>query len=174
MERRGSRHLLLLGDVVAEQRLEVVLRVRFGFGTIGQEVGILVAATDHEGVLAVAGATPVGVGWEYADDRTNDAQPRDRSVDRAVAALFAARARQDAVRLNRAGDFVAAVSAMRGVARRVKSYAGSDPALREVVAQLEVDEGRWAAPMPAMALKRAHARASYALRSRSPEGKASR
>jgi hypothetical protein len=91
-----------------------------------------------------------------------------------VAALFAARARQDAVRLNRAGDFTAAVSAMRGVARRVKAYAGSDPALREVVAQLEVEEGRWAAPMPAMTLKAAHAQSSYRLRNRAPDGRANR
>jgi Ca-activated chloride channel family protein len=174
MEQRGSRHLLLLGDVVAEQRLEVVLRVKFGFGPIGQEVGILVAATDREGVLATADATPVGVGWEFADDRTNDAQPRDRSVDRAVAALFAAKARQDAVRFNRTGDFVAAASAMRGVARRVKAYAGSDPALQAVVAELQAEEGRWAAPMRPALLKTVHAQSSYLMRNRAPDGRANR
>ena len=97
-EQRGSRSVLRLGDLVAEQRLEVVLRVKFGYGPVGQEVGLLVAVNDREGVLNLAGASPAGVGWEYADDRTNDAQPRDRAVDRAVAKLFAARARQDAFR----------------------------------------------------------------------------
>lgn len=49
---------------------------------------------DRVGVLATAGCAPLTIGWQYADDRTNDIQPRDRSVDRRAAALFAAQARQ--------------------------------------------------------------------------------
>ena len=174
LEQRGSRHLLLLGDLVAEQRLEIVVRVTFGFGPIGQEVGILVAATDREGVLVVAGATPVGVGWEYADDRTNDAQPRDRSVDRAVAVLFAARARQDAVKLNRLGEFQEARLELRDVAKRIAGYAGSDQELRRLVANLQEEEQHFAAPMPELHRKSAHAMASYVQRSRAPHGGANR
>ncbi len=174
IERRGSRHHVLLGDLVAEQRLEVVLRIKFGYGPIGQEIGILVAATDREGVLLAAGATPVGVGWEYADDATNDAQERDRSVDRAVARLFAARARQGAVNLNRLGDFREARLELREVAERIAAYAGRDPELRALVNELRAEEDRWAAPMPEMARKVQHAQASYALRSRAPDGRANR
>ncbi len=174
IERQGSRHHVLLGDLVAEQRLDVMLRIRFGYGPIGQELGVLIAATDPDGVLAAAGATPVGVGWQYADDATNDAQPRDRTVDRVVARLFAARARQQAVALNRTGDFRAATHELRQVAGQIAGYAGSDPELRAIVAELHAEEGRWAAPMPAMALKEAHAQSSYALRSRAPDGRARR
>ena len=104
-------------------------------------------------MLNLAGAAPVGVGWEYADDRTNDAQPRDRSVDRAVARLFAARARQDAVKLNRAGDYRTplADAGRRGADRRLR---GSDAELRALVAELRVEEQRWAAPMPEATRKR--------------------
>ena len=174
IERRGSRHHVLLGDLVAEQRLEVVLRVKFGYGPIGQEVGLLVGTSDREGVLNLAGASPIGVGWEYADDRTNDAQPRDRAVDRAVARLFAARARQSAVAHNRIGDYAAAVRGLHGVAGRIAAYAGSDPELKGLVGELRVEEGRWAAPMPEMSRKVAHAAASYSLRNRSVEGRANR
>lgn len=80
----------------------IVLRVRFSYGPIGQEIGILVAATDRDGALTASSASPVGIGWEYADDRTNDGQSRDRGVDRVVARLFAARARQEAVALKMA------------------------------------------------------------------------
>jgi hypothetical protein len=45
--------------------------------------------------------------WTHADP-ANDAQPRDADVDPAVATQFAARARQEAVRLNRAGDYAGA------------------------------------------------------------------
>ena len=42
--------------------------------------------------------------WAYADNAANDHQERDRVVDRAVARIFAARARQEAVGRNRHGD----------------------------------------------------------------------
>jgi Ca-activated chloride channel family protein len=174
IERHGSRHHVLLGDLVAEQRLEVVLRMKFEYGPIGQEVGILIAATDREGVLLAAGATPAGVGWEYADDPTNDAQERDRTVDRVVAKLFAARARLGAVRFNRVGDFGVARHELRSIAERIASYAGRDPELRALVKELRDEEERWSAPMPEMARKVAHAQASYALRSRAPDGRATR
>jgi Ca-activated chloride channel family protein len=174
IQQQGSRHQVLIGDVIADQRLEVVLRVKFGYGPSGTELGILLAASDREGVLAGAGAAPVGVGWEYADDPTNDAQPRDRTVDRAVARLFAARARQQAVALNRHGNYPAATLQLRLVAGRISSYADGDPDLRAIVKELRAEEQQWAAPMPAMALKEAHARSSYAQRSRGPDGRANR
>jgi Ca-activated chloride channel family protein len=174
IDQRGSRHFVLAGDMTAEQQLEVVLRVRFPYGPIGEEVGILVAATDEEGVLAAAGATPVGVGWQYADDRMNDGQDRDRVVDRAVARLFAARARQEAVALNRRGEFEAAVRGLRRVGERISAYAGRDEELREMVKSLRAEEQQWSAPQPAMVLKQAFAGSAYALRSRAPEGQARR
>jgi Ca-activated chloride channel family protein len=174
IERRGSRVHVLLGDLVAEQRLEIVLRVKFGYGPIGQEVGVLVAASDREGVLVMASAQPVAVGWEFADDRTNDGQSRDRTVDRAVAKLFAARARQDAVQLNRRGDLKRAAGGVRAVAERIAGYAGTDPQLQALVAELLAEDARWSAPMAPMQLKSVHAAASYAMRSRAPSGGANR
>lgn len=174
IERRGSRHHVLLGDLIAEQRVEVVLRLKFGYGPIGQEIGIFVGAADSESVLTLAGASPVGVGWEFADDRTNDNQERDRSVDRAVARLFANRARQGAVKLNRLGEFYEARLELHEVAERIAGYAGRDPELRAILAEVQAEEDRFAAPMPEMSRKAAHAQASYALRSRAPDGRANR
>lgn len=174
VEGRGSRWLVRLGDLIAEQRLELVLRVRFGYGQVGQEVGILVGVSDRDGALAAAGLAPVPIGWEYADDATNDAQPRDRSVDRVVARLFAARARQEAVLLNRHGNYADAQGAIHAVARRIQRYASGDPQLRELVAELAVEEQRWAAPAPEMTRKVAFASANYVMRSRGPDGRASR
>lgn len=174
MERWGARLNVRLGDLVAEQRLEVVLRVRFGYGPIGTEVGLLVAAEDREGVLRRAGAQSVGIGWEHADDVTNDGQRRDRSVDRAVARLFAAQARQNAIALNRVGDYTAAARGLRGVAKRIAAYAGSDPELRGLVSELRVAEQQWSAPAPEMSRKVAHASASYLMRNRAADGAANR
>jgi hypothetical protein len=116
----------------------------------------------------------VSVRWEFADDRTNDAQPRDRLVDRAVAKLFAARARQHAVQLNRHGNLQGAAGGVRAVAERIAAYAGSDPVLQGLVAELRAEDARWSAPMPEMTRKALHASASYALRSRAPSGGANR
>ena len=49
VEIRGSRTAILLGDLVAGQRLEVVLGIRFGYGPIGSEVGVLIGVTDRDG-----------------------------------------------------------------------------------------------------------------------------
>ena len=174
MERRGNRTAILLGDIVAEQRLEAVIRIKFGYGQIGSEVGVLVGVSDRDGALAAAGLAPVSLGWRYADDATNDAQPRDRSVDRRVAALFAARARQEAIGLNRAGAYAAAVSQIRAVARRIEAHAGSDPELSELARGLREDEQRWAAPAPEAVRKFEFAASGYAMRSRGPEGRAGR
>ncbi len=174
VERRGSRHFVLLGDLVAKQELEVVLRVRFPYGAIGEEVGILVAATDQEGVLMGPGAQAVGVGWEFADDQTNDRQDRDRTVDRAVAQLFAARARQEAATLNQSGNFAAAVGSLQRVAERIGSYAGDDERLREIAASLRGEEAQWSQSRPRMLLRRVYAESAYAMRSRSATGRARR
>ena len=174
IEHRGDRHTVLLGDLVAEQQLQMVLRVRFGYGPIGQEIGLLVAVNDSDGALVGAGAAPIGIGWEYADDATNDRQPRDRAVDRIVAHLFAARARQEAVAFNTRGDFEGAVRSLRRVGGRIAAYAGSDPELQGLVDSLHAEESDWSRVQQPAFQKVAFAASSYALRSREAGGHAKR
>jgi hypothetical protein len=113
----------------------------------------------------------VTVGWRYADHAANDAQPRDRSVDRVVARLFADRARQEAVLLNRTGHYDEAAKVIDRVRRRVAAYAGSDPELQGVVSELAEEKPVYAAAMPEMARKHSYYAASVSLRSRSVDGK---
>ncbi len=173
-DQRGSRSLLHLGDLVAGQHVEAVVRIKFGYGEIGSEVGILVGVTDRDGVFASNRQSPVAIGWHYADDRANDGQPRDRSVDRRVAQLFAARASQEAVKLNRLGDYRQAVKELRAVGERIRSYAGSDPELNKLADKLRVEEAQWSAPAPEMSRKVAYASANYSMRNRSFDGRAER
>lgn len=173
-DQQGNRSILYLGDLVAGQHVEAVVRIKFGYGPIGSEIGILVGATDRDGALGASRVSPVAIGWQYADDRANDGQPRDRSVDRRVAALFAARASQEAVKLNRFGDYRKAAKELREVADRIRGYAGNDPDLNALAKRLRVEEARWAAPAPEMERKAAYASASYSMRSRSLDGRAER
>ena len=93
--------------MLSGQVLSVVLRVTFDFGEAGREVGVGVRVSDRDGAFewAEPGVEPVTIAWTYADHPANDAQPRDRDVDRVVARLFAERAKQEAVGLNRRGQY---------------------------------------------------------------------
>ena len=158
-DERGGRTVVSLGSLVAEQVVQVVLRLNFPLGEIGRETGV---------VLSVAGEEDAteSLSWEYADGRTNDTQERNAEVDRAVATVFAARARQEATALNRAGNYPAAQAALTSVAKRIRSYAGRDSLMRALVTELENDAFQLAAPMPEINRKQMYAQSAYAARSR--------
>ena len=167
----GDRRVVELGDLVSGQRLELVLRLNFPFGDIGRSMRATFRLRDAEGVLD---HQELAIAWEYADHRTNDLQPRDRDVDRAVARRFAARVRQEALDLNRRGDFDAAALRLQAVAVRIRGYAGGDDELLRIAQELEGERGWFAAPMAASAVKQAHFRSSYEMRGRDIRGRAQR
>lgn len=162
---------LLIGDLVIGQKVEVVLRVRFPDMPVGAHTTAFFTIGDRDGVLKADGCT---LAWEHASHAANDDQPRDRDVDRIVARIHAARARTEAVRLNRLGEFSGARRALRGVARRIEDYAGSDSELRELAGQLLTEESAFSAPMPELDRKRAHFSSANLQRSRDIDGQARR
>jgi len=172
VEQRAGTAKVFLGDMVSGQVISIVLRVTFDFGEIGREVGVNARIADRDGAFATSrpAPDPVTLTWQYADTPANDAQPRDRDVDRVVARLFAERAKQEAVRLNREGRYDEAARAVDGVRRRVAAYAGSDPELRGVVEELKEERAQWVAPMSESLRKQVYYSASLSLRSRSSEG----
>ncbi len=171
LDARGNRTMVQLGDLVADQLVRVILRIRFPMGESGREVGALFAVTDREGAFGADAAT---VTWRYADNPANDRQRRDREVDRVVARVFADRALSDVVALNRQGRFDEARQLLLGVARRIREYAGQDPVLRGIVAELEREAESWSRVQPEMLRKAAFAQASYAMNLREPSGAAMR
>ena len=171
---RGNRTVVSLGDLGSEQVVEVVLRLSFPYGEIGRETGAIVALTDRDGVFGAGGAgetEPSRLTWSYADDRANDGQPRDPDVDRAVARLFAARARQEAVQRNRSGDYDGARRILDATAKRIRGYAGHDQVLRGLTDELREEQATYAAPMAEPSLKRAHFASANMLRSRDASGR---
>jgi Ca-activated chloride channel family protein len=170
-ETRGSRTIVRLGGLVSEQTMDVVLRVRFPYGELGRETAVHLRVTDRDGAFEAAGAAEARLTWTWADDRANDEQPRDEAVDRAVAAQFAARARQEAVRRNKAGDYEAAKDALRSTARRIRDYAGKDAVLRGLVGELQEEGERYAAPVAAAMLKEDYYASAYRARMRDASGK---
>jgi Ca-activated chloride channel family protein len=171
---RGDRWRVQLGDLVAEQAVEVVLRLSFPYGELGRETGVRLAIDYATGAFGAARSDEVRLTWLYADHATNDAQARDVEVDRAVARQFAARARQEAVRANKAGDFEAAKRVLEGTARRIRKYAARDATMRSLIAELESETHRFAMPMAAPLLKEAHFSSANLARSRDVMGRALR
>jgi Ca-activated chloride channel family protein len=171
---RGNRTVVSLGDLGSEQVIEVVLRLSFPIGLLGRETGAIVALTDRDGTFGPGGpgeSDPVRLTWTYADDLANDTQPRDADVDRAVARLFAARARQEAVQLNRAGDYERARRTLDATARRIRQYAGRDPVMRDLIDQLGREKVTFAARMSEPHLKEAHVASYNQLLSRDDMGR---
>ncbi len=174
VEQRGGTARVSLGDLVSGQAVSIVVRVTFDFGEVGREVGVDVRITDRDGAFAAArpALEPVIVAWRYGDHAENDAQPRDRDVDRVVARLFAERAKQTAVRLNREGRYDEAEQAIDGVRKRIAAYAGNDQELRRLAEELRTERPQYAAAMPEMLRKQVHYASSVSLRSRSVDGQA--
>jgi Ca-activated chloride channel family protein len=161
-----------LGDLVSEQELAAVLEVTFPRGEVGARSGVRIALSTNGALLPAAESE---VTWTYANHEENDRQPRDREVDREVAALYAARARAEATEANRAGDFGLARRVLERTAERIRSYAGNDPELGLVRAQLLDEVPRFAEHMmDARAMKRAFFEADAATRFRDTSGKARR
>jgi Ca-activated chloride channel family protein len=173
----GNRTTVALGHLASDQVVEVVLRLSFPYGDVGRDTGAIVALTDRDGMFAKGGSAetePVRLTWSYADDAANDRQDRDRAVDRVVARLFAARARQEAVGRNRGGDFIHARWALTATAERIRSYAADDPELLGLLRSLEADAPTFAAPMSEPSRKHAHYASANSLRSRDAQGRSVR
>jgi Ca-activated chloride channel family protein len=173
VEQTPGHARVYLGDMLSGQVLSIVLRVTFDFGEVGREAGVVVRVGDRDDAFAAAVPVPVPVtiAWAYADSAANDVQPRDRDVDRFVARLFAERARQEAVHLNREGRFEDAVARLVAVANRVEAYAGSDPELAGVVRALREEGQAFSVPMMEMDRKERYFAASNIARTRDVTGK---
>src|SRR5690606_17816054 len=120
----GRDLLIMLGDLTARQEIELAVRLTFPDGAAGKEVAVTAALSDRDGERARATQA-----WTFESHALNDAQPRNRAVDRAVAQVYAARSREQATELNREGRFREARDWLRRTARRIREYAQGDPVL---------------------------------------------
>jgi hypothetical protein len=125
-------------------------------------------------VFEAASVADARLTWTWADDHSNDAQERDADVDRAVARQYAARARQEAVARNRAGDFEHARWVLGATAKRIRKYAGRDAVMRALVNELENETQLFDRAMAPAMLKQVHFASANMARSRDVTGRAMR
>ncbi len=91
-----------------------------------------------------------------------------------MARLYAARARDEALELNRQGKFREARARLEKTAQRILGYAGDDGELKKVAEELRAEAADYAQMMDPMARKQRYFE-SYSIRKdRLPDGKARR
>jgi len=160
-----------LGDLVSRQAVSLVVRLQFPQGANASTATALFSLSDDGGVLEAGQTDAI---WTYRGHEENDRQPRNVVVDREVAKLYAAKARAEALELNRAGRYEDAQRRLKATADRIRQYAGDDPVIEEIVASLGESSVTYAQMLSAPALK-AERYASYNLsRMRGADGKAPR
>ena len=161
-----------LGDLVSSQQLELVLQFVMPVGQPGDQITSDFWLSDAEGTL---GTTSHATRWTFAGHAENDTQARNRVVDRAVATVYAARARAEATECNRHGDFRRAHHVLTATAQRIRSYAGDDAELNRVADDLLRDVEMFAERrLGSLELKGAFFAAEALTLGRDPVGKARR
>ena len=165
--RQGDAWRIELGSLFGGQMLDPVLRLTLPGGAEGTTREVHVRVEDREGAL---GAPSGSVSFTWAGHAANDAQERDRLVDRRVAFLFAARAGREALAHNRAGHFEAARRELEACLARIRRYAGDDPELRAILRELEEKKEQYSTEMDPIARKFGHYRENLRMKSRPAPG----
>ena len=145
-QQEGDTTTVRLGSLVSGQSMTVVLRVTLPHGIEGEQAVLGIRAFADEGVLD---APPVDLRWTWASHARNDAQPRETAVDLQVAGIYAARARRDALELNRRGDYNGARRLLERVAKRIESYAGASLELQALARSVRAEAQEFERPMDA-------------------------
>ena len=135
-----------LGDMVADQEREVLLRVILPRGAIGS----ILHATVELSAETVTGSSLThqsGAVWAYAKSAEIEAERRDpmrdRAIDLVVAQHYAEIAKGQATDLNRRGAFSEARRVLERVADRIELYALT-PELKAIVRELRSQAKFWA------------------------------
>lgn len=151
---------IALGDLMAEQELDLVLRLELAPNAPGEARPVSVEVRDRNGAL---GESRGEVVFRHEEGEAYDRQPRDREAVRATAKLYAAKAREEALDRNRVGDYRAAVLILEDAIRGIRRRAHGDEVLLELAAALERDREQLREPMTFLAMKEVHYRCSSEL-----------
>ncbi len=172
----GSHRLLAedhtavsVGDLVADEQIELVFSLQFPPGDVGRQHAVRATLTDDSGQTHSA-ALP----FTYADTAANDHQPRDLEADRLIAQRHADRARLLALQLNADHRYPEAAQLLAGVEARIREYAGSDPVLNALAAELQRDGVAYARRLDELMSKEHHMTNSSRSRGKLAEGFARR
>jgi hypothetical protein len=120
----AAEQLVGLGDLVADQVVDVVLRLTFPYGQLGRETGIIVRVLDREGVFTRAASTmPGSPGRGPTTAPTTPRSATSTSTARSLASTQRAPARRQSLATGRVTS-----RALAGSSERPPSGSASTPA----------------------------------------------
>lgn len=160
---------ILLGDLVADEQVELVVSLQFPAGTAGETASVGVEMMDATGTRVTS-----TLSWIFAGGEANDTQVRNRVADRLVAQRHADRARLKALQLNRDGQYAESARVLAAVEARIREYAGDDAVLRALLLELDADRRAYSARMDEMSHKSRHMSTSSRSRGKLESGSARR
>lgn len=171
-ERHDDRVSIRLGNLVADQELEIVVAAVFkGSHGQGANLGVECRIADRDGVLP---NHPMAVKWQAVDSLTDANQPVNGDVIFAAATLLAERARRDALAANAAGNFEGAKRLIQEVLNDLRAFAQDDRRVVKIIDSLHRDELEFGDVMSPMLMKAKHFAAYQVLHSREAGGTARR
>ncbi|WP_437534988.1 VWA domain-containing protein [Sorangium sp. So ce726] len=159
--RDGGTRSFSLGSLPGGMVLAPMFRLRFPAGAIGETLLVNVALTDRDGALS---KEPWTLAWPRVAEEQVRAQPVDREVLRAAAALDAARARRVALGLNDDRRWQEAASTLADAANRLRSYADGDPEIRTEADRLDAERDSYSRPMSSLSKKSHYSDAMMAMK----------
>ncbi len=167
----GQGFDVLLDDLTSGQRVELDFVVQLPPAALGAalELGF---ALRHDGapeVAAHAEARWIATSWEEAERA-----PRDADVELRAAEQMAAKAREEALTLNRAGQFGQAVELARIAAATLRPLGDANARVAGVAERLAAEMADLSAAMPAAEMKRKFYDSSQARRGRDSMGRANK
>ncbi len=166
----GGRDIAV-GDLLADQELEIGLRIKLPRNPVGESMGLELRATDRDLAFASAQAT---LQWTSADDPANGLQTRDADVRRACAILEADKARYQALACNRAGDYTNARAHLQHILDRLAKAAQLDRHIQTIVHGLHLDLEGLSRSMDESLRKKMQYATSLSSKSRDAEGSVKR
>ena len=169
-EVNGRQMRIELNDLVSGQEVSLIVKLCFPHGDSGNRACLRASVSSEDREVGASSE----IEWTFANHAANDAQPRDRRVDRLVAEIYAARVRRDAVEHNRAGAFDEAQRLLAATRQRILSYAGSDDVLNDLAETLQEQGEVFSLSMAPAALKRWHQESVAAIWARDADGRAKR
>lgn len=169
VRREDGAFRVAIGSLVSDQRLSVLLDVRFPRAAAGDVLPVRVELLSRG---EPAGADPVGLSFTAASHAENDRQSADSAVRRERARVEETRATRRALELNREGDRAGAEAVATRAAERLRLYAMGDPEVEAIAERLRRAVRELSSPMEAQLLKMRHANAYYGIKGRAMRGSA--
>ena len=157
VDRQGRTFRVRLDDMIAGEERSVVFRLAVRPGDLGRPLPISLTLTYTDvdsGESRAVSSTEAAL--KYASSAEADTEAPDSSVVEEVALLRAAQAREEALKLDAAGDYARSATVLASAAQYMRAAAPASPVAMQEAAELDAESRTASEGLGAMARKAMH------------------